>query len=294
MNHRSFLTPFFIIFTCSSFANYKNNLDSNDLLPERENTEYRLNQLNKYLPIDFELLSNKEQNPCLLITRHTQDSKGYSAKIIDVIIDVIIGGGCTTGIGQIIIGVGKHVVAPLTIAIIGIHNHKEKSFEIKPGGGDDNSDDDNNNKKDKNPKNKQKLAKQKEESKKDNNNKDPKKPDKEQQKIDPKSHLEDDKYRPKYTGNRIYEPNPKHHPNSPGGIGVPPDNGYVGVQEAIKVPKKDFLVGVENGKIVQYNQHAPNTYHGYIVEDFHKLDPAAQEALVESGLFRSIKSGKLR
>jgi hypothetical protein len=116
----------------------------------------------------------------------------------------------------------------------------------------------------------------------DSNNKDKKKQEPTGP-IDPKKHP-----------NGEYENNPKHHPNSPDGIGKPPVDGQKGLDESIKVPgKEDIRVGIEGKKFVVFHQHVPGKWHGYIVEKFNDLRPAVQKALSKANLVNP-KSGKIK
>jgi len=92
---------------------------------------------------------------------------------------------------------------------------------------------------------------------------------------------------------KVYEPNPKHHINSPQGVGKPPTYPHSTLEKAIEVPDKKSLVAIENKKFVVFQEHAPNKYHGYVVETFGELTDAQQRALVDAGLVRSMKSGKI-
>ncbi|HSW76593.1 MAG TPA: hypothetical protein VLG50_06085, partial [Candidatus Saccharimonadales bacterium] len=116
-----------------------------------------------------------------------------------------------------------------------------------------------------------------------NNNQDPEK--------DPKD--DKDKKSLKEFPNGKYEDNPKHHQNSKGNISKPPRNGQKALDESIEVPGKDYRVGIEDGKIIQFNQHSPNKYHGYIIEDYNDLHPAAQKALYKAGFITNAKTGRI-
>ncbi len=108
----------------------------------------------------------------------------------------------------------------------------------------------------------------------------------------PKKPEKDPKKDPKLP-KRIYKNNPKHHKNSRDGIGKPPKNGQKTLDKALDVPEETFKVGIEDGKIVVFKQHSPNEYHGYIEENFHNLDSAAQKALSKAGLVNP-KSGRVK
>jgi hypothetical protein len=95
--------------------------------------------------------------------------------------------------------------------------------------------------------------------------------------------------------NGEYEENPKHHQNSKGDIGKPPPDGQKALNESIAVPGKDFRVAIQDGKIVQLNQHSPGRYHGYIIEKeaYKKLSDIAKNALYDAGLIRDTATGRV-
>lgn len=302
MNHRSIVLIISILY--STFSSPSFHCDRKNIEIDRNINQDTPNQ-RPYIKIS----RDEDGRLCICITRKQEEPVTADSKFVETFIGIAawLGGygagvqalGTAIGaaaptVGAIALEAATATVVTGTVLVAGAKVSQSRSAKRNSGGGGGSG---GSNGKDKGPKNKEKLKKQKQESKSlkgNGGNNNPKDPEKNERKIDPlAAHLEPDKYRANYTGNRIYEPNPKHHVNSPPGIGKAPENGYKGVQEALIVPGKEFLVGVENGKIVQYNLHAPNTYHGYIVEEFHQLDKAAQEALVESGLARSIKSGKL-
>lgn len=86
--------------------------------------------------------------------------------------------------------------------------------------------------------------------------------------------------------------NPKHHKNSRGNISKPPINGQKALNKSLAAPGKKYRIGLENDKTIQFPQYCPNEFHGYIVENYHKLDDAAQKNLQKAGLFNP-KSGKI-
>ena len=95
---------------------------------------------------------------------------------------------------------------------------------------------------------------------------------------------------------RIHEPNEgKHHPNSPDGIGksIPKAEQVSELEKALEVPGEDYLVNIYKNKFVQFMQSALNKYHGYIVENFFKLPPAARTFLAEQGLVHCGKCGRI-
>ncbi|MBI2259962.1 MAG: hypothetical protein HYU67_13815, partial [Flavobacteriia bacterium] len=116
-----------------------------------------------------------------------------------------------------------------------------------------------------------------------NNDKDPK--DKKNQTPKPfiKKHPE-----------RTYEPNPKHHPNSPNGVGKPSKNPIENLDKALNVPGEDFLITIEDDYYVMFREHLPGKYHDYIVENFKKLPQAAKNALYNAGLVSDITKGKIK
>jgi len=85
----------------------------------------------------------------------------------------------------------------------------------------------------------------------------------------------------------------KHHQNSPEGVGKSPVDGPAVLDRALSSPQCKQLVAIENKKIVVFKEHSPGRFHGYIEENFHNLDDELQRLLVEEGLVRSIKSGKV-
>jgi len=78
-----------------------------------------------------------------------------------------------------------------------------------------------------------------------------------------------------------YEDNPKHHPNSRGNISKPPKNGPEVFKNSIEAgPGR--RIGLENGKLVEFQEHTPGTYHGYVIdslEAFKNLNPNVMKAL---------------
>ena len=149
-------------------------------------------------------------------------------------------------------------------------------------------------------KNKKNVNKPEKKSGGDGDDKDPKDPEDPKDPKDPKKPKKDNLERPcpfndknKNNFNGKYVNNPKHHQNSKGNIGKPPINGQKALNESIEVPGKKYRIGIENKKIIQFPQHCPNEYHGYIVENYHELDGAAQKALSKAGLVNS-KSGKIK
>lgn len=87
----------------------------------------------------------------------------------------------------------------------------------------------------------------------------------------------------KYTGNK------KHHPNALGKNSKSPINGQKALNESklVKIKGNQGLetrVGIENNKIVKFQEHAPGEYHGYIVEE--KLDQDTRNTLIKAGLMK--------
>ena len=70
----------------------------------------------------------------------------------------------------------------------------------------------------------------------------------------------------------IYEGNPKHHLNSQGNRSKPPHDGPNSLKKSVWVKTNSNglsqRVGIENGNIVIFKEHAPNKYHGYIETNF--------------------------
>jgi len=110
---------------------------------------------------------------------------------------------------------------------------------------------------------------------------DPKKP------KDPK-----DPKDPKKNPHGLYVNNPKHHKNSKPPISKPPKNGQKALDKSLKVKGQDYRIGVEDGKIVRFNEPRPGEYHGYI-EEFKNLGKEAVDALLDAGLIKNPKTGKM-
>ena len=109
---------------------------------------------------------------------------------------------------------------------------------------------------------------------------------------DPKKD-KDPKDNSKLHKNGKYVGNPKHHKNSKGNIGKPPKDGQKALDESVFVKDKKYRIGVEDGKIIKFNKHLPGEYHGFVVEDYNKLDREAKDALYEAGLIKNKTTGKI-
>lgn len=73
-----------------------------------------------------------------------------------------------------------------------------------------------------------------------------------------------------------------------------PKNGQECLNNSYAVNGSMERVAMEDGKIVILKKTSDGIYHGYIVDDFHSIkNESVQKALVENGLIRTIKSGKV-
>jgi len=108
-------------------------------------------------------------------------------------------------------------------------------------------------------------------------------------------HVESVKGSPEWTKkypNGEYRQSAKHNPNSPNGIGKPPCDGQAALNNSFSVEKSRERVTVQDGKIIVLKFEEEGIYHGYIVEDFFSIkNVSTQQALVDNGLVRSMKSG---
>ena len=179
------------------------------------------------------------------------------------LVPIIVGGGLTIGW---IIKIGIPLLKDLKIKFKkgnGGSDGSSDSDNRKGGGGGNNNNDDDDDEKIKRNKRKVKTA------------------EKTAQEVSKKKHPYG-----------IYEENPKHNKNSRNGVGKPPRDGQSALDESIKA-KDGQRVAIQDRKIIALKEHELGKWHGYIEEDFYKLDRAAQQALVDAGWVRSIKSGKI-
>lgn len=88
----------------------------------------------------------------------------------------------------------------------------------------------------------------------------------------------------------VYEPSPKHHPNTKPGIGKPPHDGQKALDESLPVPNKGSdkikqRVTIQDKKIIILKEHLPGKWHAYIEEDINRQGAsAAKQVLVEAGI----------
>ncbi|MBI2352808.1 hypothetical protein HYV11_01020 [Candidatus Dependentiae bacterium] len=109
---------------------------------------------------------------------------------------------------------------------------------------------------------------------------------------DPEDDNDDDEFKKKHPNGR-YQASPKHHPNSSKNVGKPPRNGQAALDSSVEVLGKNYRVAIQDGKIIVLRPHECGVYHGYIVNCFQQLDPAAQAALLKASLVINPKIGRL-
>ena len=94
--------------------------------------------------------------------------------------------------------------------------------------------------------------------------------------------------------NGKYVNNPKHHINAPEGIGKPPINGQKALDESLAVSNQKYRVCIQDKKFVILREHVPGEWHGYMIENYKDLLAHERNAFYETGLIRSVKSGKIK
>ncbi len=66
------------------------------------------------------------------------------------------------------------------------------------------------------------------------------------------------------------------------------------MDNSLEVLGKTDRIAVQVGKFIQLMRTAINEYHGFIIEEWHILDEAAQKALRRNGYNFNPKTGKLK
>jgi hypothetical protein len=149
---------------------------------------------------------------------------------------------------------------------------KKKLEKTKGGGGgdDDNNDDDDDDKdKDKNKKDKKSTpGKDNDRSKWEH-----------EENSNPKHHLNNKK-------------NPKSNKNA--SRGIPKADQQKALMDSLDVPGKDYKVGVYKDSFAQFQQHAKNKFHSYIVDKFKDLPWEARNTLAKEGYVHCAKCGKIK
>lgn len=90
-----------------------------------------------------------------------------------------------------------------------------------------------------------------------------------------------------------YTGNPKHHQNSKGEIGKPPYDGQDLLNQSRIAPGEKYRVAIQDNKYVIFREHSPGKWHGYVIDNYDKLQPGERNAFYKAGLIHSVKSGKI-
>lgn len=102
---------------------------------------------------------------------------------------------------------------------------------------------------------------------------------------------DDDEWQKKHPHGRYVE-SPKHHQNARGNVGKPPRDGQTALDSSLEVAEKYYRIAVQDGEIIRLMKDGPNTYHGYIVENWNEVKQVARDALKAAGYRINQRTGK--